>query len=243
MTVPKMILFDYGHTLLSEPDWNTARGNAEKLKYAVKNERNSGSEEIQKVAEQIAKDFDKIRTLGYDISGQVFDRILYDYLGIEFSLSQREMETVFWNGTSMGAMMPEADVMLDYINEKGIRSGVISNLMWSGESLTERLNRLLPRNKFEFVMTSSDYLYRKPNRILFEIALRKAGLDAKDVWFCGDNPLADVEGAARVGIFPVLYDNVMECEYRDNSKETAPQCEHLYIREWRELIETLEELQ
>lgn len=33
----KMILFDYGHILLYEPDWDPARGNAEFLRYAVKN--------------------------------------------------------------------------------------------------------------------------------------------------------------------------------------------------------------
>lgn len=242
MIVPKMILFDYGHTLLYEPDWNTARGNAEKLKFAVKNDRNIDAKEIQKFAQTIATDVERIRALDFDVSGQTFDRILYDYLGVEFSLSPREMETVFWNGASMGAVMPDADKLLDYINENSIRSGVISNLMWSSEALAERLNRLLPNNRFEFIMTSSDYLYRKPNRILFEIALRKAGLGAGDVWFCGDNPRADVEGAAGVGIFPVWYDSSIECEYRDKSKETPPQCEHLYIREWRELITVLEEL-
>lgn len=78
--------------------------------------------------------------------------------------------------------------MLDYINENGIRSAVISNLIWPGIALTERLNRLLPNNRFEFVMTSSDYFMRKPNRILFDIALQKAGVSADKVWYCGDNP-------------------------------------------------------
>ena len=52
--------------------------------------------------------------------------------------------------------------MLDFINKNGIRSAVISNLLWSGDALSERLNRLLLMNEFEFVMTSSDYIVRKP---------------------------------------------------------------------------------
>lgn len=89
--------------------------------------------------------------------------MLYESLGIELSLTPLEMETVFWDAASIGAMMPETDKMLEYLRENGIRTAVISNLMWSGEALTRRLNRLLPENQFEFVMTSSDYLVRKPN--------------------------------------------------------------------------------
>ena len=142
----------------------------------------------------------------------------------------------------MGAIMPGADKMLDYINRNGIRSAVISNLMWSGFALTERLNRLLPNNQFEFVMTSSDYLMRKPNRILFDIAIRKARVAPDEIWYCGDNPQADIEGASQVGIYPVWYDNDTEKYYKDRSKERLPQCEHLYIHEWNEMIDLLEKI-
>ena len=52
----------------------------------------------------------------------------------------------------------------------------------------------------DFVITSSDYFIRKPNYILFHIALQKAGLHANEVWYCGDNPQADIEGSSQVGI-------------------------------------------
>ena len=53
MIHPKMILFDYGHTLLYEPGWDSARGNAELLRAAVKNENNCTVEDVQKYAEII----------------------------------------------------------------------------------------------------------------------------------------------------------------------------------------------
>lgn len=243
MRYPQMILFDYGHTLLYEPGWDAVRGTAELLKHATKNPDRCTLEDVRKAAALIyGEHIENIRKIGYDIGGQIADRVLYETLGIEFSLTPLEMETVFWNGASAGAVMPEADVLLDFINERGIRSAVISNLLWSGEALKERLNRLLPMNRFEFVMTSSDYIVRKPNRILFDIALRKAGLRADEVWYCGDNPQADIEGAARAGIFPVWYDNDTEKEYKDRSAEAAPECEHLHIREWREMMELLEKM-
>lgn len=243
MKKPEMIIFDYGHTLLYEPDWDSGRGNAELLKYATKNPNNCTLDDVIKGAELIfGQNIENVRKIGYDIGGQIGNRALYEYLGIEFSLTPLEMETVFWNGASMGAIMPDADIMLDFLNEKGIRTAVISNLLWSGEALTERLNRLLPNNRFEFVMTSSDYFMRKPNRILFDIALQKAGLSADKVWYCGDNPKADIEGSSQVGIFPVLYDNDTDKGYIKSSDYKTLQCEYLHIHDWRELIDILESL-
>lgn len=243
MKYPKMIIFDYGHTLLYEPGWDSARGNAELLKYVTKNPKGCTLEDVRQGAGLIyGQHVENVRSIGYDIGGQTGNRALYEYLGIEFSLTPLEMETVFWNAASAGAVMPGADKMIDFINESGIRSAVISNLLWSGDALTERLDRLLPNNKFEFVMTSSDYLFRKPNRILFDIALVKSGLSPDDVWYCGDNPQADVEGAARAGIFPVWYDNDTDKDYKDRSDEAPRQCEYLHIHEWSEMTCLLEKL-
>lgn len=243
MKYPKMILFDYGHTLLYEPGWDPVRGNAELLKYVTKNPNHYTLEDVRKGADLIfGQHIENVRKIGYDISGQAGNKVLYEYLGIEFSLTPLEMETVFWNGASMGAIMPDADKMLAYINKNGIRSAVISNLLWSGAALTERFNRLLPGNQFEFVMTSSDYFMRKPNRLLFDIALQKAGVSSDEVWYCGDNPKADIEGAAQAGIYPVWYDNDMgkDCKRRD--EEGLPRCEHLHIYEWAEMVDLLERI-
>ena len=240
-THPKMILFDYGHTLLYEPGWDSLRGNAALLEYAVKNDVGYTAADIQQQVETLlGPPLENVRKLGYDITGQVFHRFLYGSLGIEFSLSPLEMEIVFWNGASAGALMPSADRMIDCVNRNGIRSAVISNLLWSGEALSSRLNRLLPQNRFEFVITSSDYLFRKPSRLLFELALRKAGLPAADVWYCGDNPQSDVNGAAQAGIFPVWYDSATGRSPTDAIDRPKPECVHLHIREWDEMIGVLE---
>lgn len=240
---PKMILFDYGHTLLYEPGWDARRGNIALLKYATKNDGNYTAGDIAAQIEAgLGTVLDDVRELGYDVTGQVYHRFLYASLGIEFSLSPLEMEIAFWNGASAGALMPGADKMIDYVNQNGIRSAVISNLLWSGEALSARLDRMLPRNRFEFVITSSDYLFRKPNRLLFELALRKAGVAAEDAWYCGDNPVADVYGAAQAGIFPVWYDNATVRDPADAEAKPKPECEHLYAREWDDVIAELEKL-
>ncbi len=53
MKYPKMIIFDYGHTLLYEPSWDSVRGNAELLKYATKNPNNCTLADVRKAAKLI----------------------------------------------------------------------------------------------------------------------------------------------------------------------------------------------
>ena len=51
MKYPKMIMFDYGHTLLWEPGWDPDNGTRELLKYVTKNPAGYSFEDIRKCAE------------------------------------------------------------------------------------------------------------------------------------------------------------------------------------------------
>ena len=63
----------------------------------------------------------------------------------------------------------------------------------------------MPNHSFEFILATSEYLFRKPNKRIFELALQKADLTAEDVWYIGDQYIFDAVGAKNAGIFPVLY--------------------------------------
>jgi putative hydrolase of the HAD superfamily len=154
----------------------------------------------------------------------------------------RETLKIIMNGISKGGVMPHAKEMLDYLKAKGIRMGVISNFCFSENALRDLFDRLLPGNRFEFVLVSSEYLFRKPHSLMFEVALQKAGLSADKVWYCGDSIEADVYGAKNVGIFPVLYegttpDHVDPFAHQNDGKKM--EFEHLHIHDWRELVEGL----
>ena len=246
MNKPKMVIFDYGHTLLYEPGFDFLRGEEALFRYIKNNKNGLTVNEVCDFSQEIFAKISAVREMGLDLHEWQFQRFLYEYLEIELSITLPEAEKIFWDNTSAGAIMPNADRMLEYINSKCIRSAVISNIVFSGAALTERINRLLPQNKFEFVIASSEYMFRKPCPLLFELALKKAGLPANDVWFCGDNAKADVEGAAAVGIFPVWYeDETVEDsrrERRERREGVVPQCEHLHIHNWIDLIKVLEGL-
>ena len=136
--------------------------------------------------------------------------------------------------------MPNIENLLDYLNDHAIRSGVISNISFSGNALSSRINRLLPNNRFEFIIASSEYMVRKPSPLIFRLALSKAGLPGDQVWYCGDDPEKDVMGASECGLYPVWYHSLIPNDLRDRSHDEKPDCEHLFIHDWLELIDVLE---
>ncbi len=237
MISPEMIIFDCGETLLTEENADFIRGSEMLLKLATKNKYNATAKELSDLGYEIWQTYGQsVRDMGFEISSKKIEKYTYEYFGLEFDLSPNEVEILYWKAVADGKIMPDADKLLEYINRKGIRSAVISNIGWSGNALSERINRLLPNNKFEFIIASSDYIFRKPSPMIFNLALRKANLTPCEVWYCGDNPIADVEGSNSVGIFPVWYDNY-------HAKQTEPIPEHLYINEWSEMICVLEGLE
>ncbi len=241
MNKPRMIIFDYGHTLLYEPEFDFLRGEKEICKHIVKNPKQLTNEEINKFGVELYQKYEVCRKQGFEPHEWQFMRLKYEYLGIELDISYAEAEKILWNNVSWGACMPLAEEMLDCLKENGIRSGVISNIGWSGTALTERINRLLPENQFEFIIASSEYGIRKPNSMIFELALQKADLQPSDVWYCGDNVKADVYGAKSAGIFPVFYEEeTVENPWVGQDDSRQIDFEHLHIHSWGEMINILD---
>lgn len=245
MKKPEMIIFDYGHTLLYEPGFHAMRCEEAAYPYIVENPQNLTVEQIYAEVQRVFAEFQEQREGGIEIHEWQIMRLVYEYLGLKFSIPYSELEEIEWYAASPGAVMPGAAEMLDYLDDMGIRTAVISNIGWSGNALTNRINRLLPNNRFEFIMASSEYVIRKPNRMLFETALRKANLPADAVWYCGDDIRADIKGAHGAGIFPVLYegkelDEVNPVTYRNEGE--VIDFDYLHIHDWNEMTALLQSL-
>ena len=87
---------------------------------------------------------------------------------------------------------------------------------------------------FDFVISSCDYLFRKPNPHIFEAALARAGVTPDKVWFCGDQFLPDIQGATAAGMTAVWYKAFLrydqDCRMTENGIE---------IGDWEELKEII----
>lgn len=233
MKKPKMILFDYGQTLVNEKTFDGVKGTEAVLKYATANKYNLSAEEIQREANAINKElgrFDPARRhlFQVEVPNHMFTKYLYESLGIEVLLSDLEMDRVFWNAAAPGEPTDGIEDFLAFLKKQGIRTGVISNISYCGEAVKERIRSMLPEHEFEFVLATSEYLYRKPNKRIFDLALKKAELKPEDVWYIGDQYECDVMGAKGAGILPVWYIGAIDLPY--DEKEDV-----LIVRSWKEL--------
>lgn len=246
MQKPEMILFDYGFTLLNEPDADFLRGEEAVFPYILDNPMGKTPKELCEAGLAIFRQLKDCRHMGFEITERQMMQLKYDSFRVTFSIPLEEVENILWDHVSPGGRMQGVEALLSHLAEMGIRSGVISNLGWSGAALRRRIDRLLPENRFEFVLASSEYGFRKPHEAMFRIALQRAGLSPENVWFCGDSAAADVCGAHNAGIFPVLYEGEAEdgerSPYLEKNRQIPLEFDHLHIHHWQELGKVLEQL-
>ena len=235
-----MILFDYGNTLICEDGWNTLNGQKAVFKHVIKNPKGVTAQDADNFANEVYEgDLSSSRDECIEIHERQFMQLMYETLGVEFDLPLEEIERIFWFATSRGVLMPKVDKMISFINSMGIRSGVVSNIGFSANALIERINSTLPENRFEFIIASSEYVYRKPHKRIFDLAISKADLTPDKIWFCGDHTVCDITGAHNAGMFPVRYDNKSKENLWAGPDDLKLDFDHLYITDWDEFIEIL----
>lgn len=239
MIRPEMILFDYGHTLVNEKMEGCLKGIEAVMQYAVENRSGVPTSEIARLADKLFYMAGEARAAHMEISQQTMNHYIYTYFGIKLSLSPEETELVFWDHFSPGESMPGTAAMLDKLDRGGIRTGVISNISFSSAALKRRIDQLLPDNCFEFIIASADYMLRKPNAMLFELALRKADLPAEAVWYCGDNLYFDVQGSHEAGLYPIRYESILENPHQSRLRAEEPNFPYHHICDWSELTDLL----
>lgn len=92
MKRPEMILFDYGHTLLCEPGFDARRCEEAAFPYIVDNPLHLTAEQIYGEVQKLFERFQKARKNGIEIHQWQFMRLIYEYLGLTFSISYEELE-------------------------------------------------------------------------------------------------------------------------------------------------------
>jgi len=101
------------------------------------------------------------------------------------------------------ALFEDVGPALDALAREEVGTGIVSNFeAW----LEDLLGRLGIRDRFPVRAISGIEGIEKPDPRLFELALRRAGVAARDAAYVGDNPEFDVHPARQLGMTPVLID-------------------------------------
>lgn len=133
----------------------------------------------------------------------------YRAIGVQLGLAGDDLErflatvtTGHFGGDGLH-VVPDAPAALGRLAARGIALGVISNWDDRLEAILERKGLL---RFFGTVVASTAIGVAKPDRRIFEYALRELGVEAGEAWHVGDDPNADALGAARAGLRALFLD-------------------------------------
>ena len=133
-----------------------------------------------------------------------YERRVIRGAGVEVSREQahqiwREIRQIPYQMRRFDDVLPAMDILM----QQGLTLGLISNMNVAADSMVENLG-LTPY--MDFAVTSGEVGFEKPHAPIFQEALRRSGVEAAVAVHVGDQITSDVQGAANVGISPVLLD-------------------------------------
>ena len=232
---PRGVLVDYGGTLVEEVDYDATAGNRALL--ALASHRPSGltieivMERARRVTAQVAARRD---AFGIETPWPSLTRLIHDHFGTQFSRPMAELELAFWNASVTTRAMPDARATLHALHAADVPIGVLSNSSFGAPVIRHELAKHGLADHLAFVMVTADYVVRKPNPLLFDVAARRLGVAPAEIWFVGDRLDTDVAGARAAGMRTVWL------QPRGVAEVPRAEGPDLTVRDWAELLRWLE---
>lgn len=131
---------------------------------------------------------------------------------------------------------PEAAEVFKVIKDKGIKMGIISNVI-SRTQVGSNLKKYGFNEYFDPIVLSSVFGKRKPHPDIFHYAFKEAGINPANIIFVGNSPTKDIAGARNVGVGKTVYIDYFETP----PDEMGPVADY-NIKDLRELILIIDEL-
>jgi len=214
---PYGILFDMGETILFQKKYLPIKG-IQAILDALKYQGHLTSKDILDIYNKIIFGFvSRVRDEStLELNFQSFLRFLFEYVGINIdSIPLNELELIYCKSTLEYVLVEGVLELLSLMDELEIKKGILSNCWYSGNILRYDLECHSIQNQFDFVISSTDYCFRKPNTLIFDLAVRKLGSKHKDIWYMGDRFKYDVIGASNAGLFPVWFNHHRKSKLSD----------------------------
>ncbi len=158
-------------------------------------------------------------------------RLVYEPNGLTFRQTPEELELAFWKAATTFTPEPGIGDLLHQLTSRGVPLGVVSNTMFSSLALRWELEQHGLAHFFQFIMTSAEYVVRKPHPMIFRAAASRLGVPPEQIWFLGDLQPYDVAGARSVGMTSIWYNRRSEDADGDLATHT--------VSSWAELVSNL----
>ena len=213
MSRVRAVLLDYGHTLV-----DFARPDSELLEaYHRVNQRLERELECEVPAatdliEQVSHRVDHLIGESYRSGSEqeVDIAALYEQtlsaIGLHLSAEMvqwvvDEEQYAWFTGLLKG---PTVDATLEELRRRGVKLCIVSNAAFPPHTMRWQMEKLDLLHRFDATVFSSELGIRKPNRAIYEEALRLVAEPADACLFVGDRVREDVRGPGLLGIASVL---------------------------------------
>ena len=228
---PLGALFDFGGTLCREEDFDLEAGAASIVALA---ETTNGltAEALAELLRNMMEDLLPRREASQlELPTTTALRLVYEPNGLTFRNTQEELELTFWRAATTFTPEPGIEDLLAQLTSRGVPIGVVSNTMFSSKAIRWELEQHKLAHFFQFIMTSAEYVVRKPHPMIFRAAAARLGVPPERIWFLGDLPAYDVAGAQSVGMTSIWYNRRSEHSGADTATHT--------VSSWGELVSNL----
>ena len=195
--IPDGILFDTDNTLYPYDPAHQKAMSA--LKQKISNTLNVP---IKDVENNFNKSRSEVKKLLKN-SAASHSRLLYIQRMLEFFglgsqvLLALDFEQTYWRVfLSEAKLFPGLEKFLEELRLLQVPMAIVTDL--TAQIQFRKMVYFELDHYFDYIVTSEEVGYDKPHRLPFEISLKKMNLHKKqNIWFIGDNPKNDIEGAKR----------------------------------------------
>ena len=216
----KVVIFDLDDTLYDYKSLNEAA--IEKLSDFVKDNLGVNNEDFYLAFEKARND---TKNHLEDVASS-HNRIIYfqktlENLNINPFLFSLEMYDFYWGFILENMKLYEYVIELfTFIKNNDIKIGICTDLTTNIQH--KKIRKLGISKYIDAIVTSEEAGREKPNRIIFEMVLKKLEVDRYETLYVGDNYDRDIVGASDIGMRAVLYsgnNKKYNCEIIKNHKQ------------------------
>lgn len=199
LPIPKAIIFDTDNTLYNYLPCH--KHAIKKVASYLKKSKQISNVTFEKVYTKSRK---LIKKRLYDTASshsrilyfQTINELLFNKTEVKLSL---HLEEIYWNEFLNKSKLFNG--VIDFLKLLKYKNIKIANLT----DLTTQIQfkKLIHFNidkYFDFIVTSEEAGIDKPNLLPFKLIIKKLNIPINKIWMIGDNPIADIEGAAKVGL-------------------------------------------
>lgn len=215
----KGVLIDLGNTIWHNcnPDFKKAL----KVLYELNNNHQVSLEEFLSFSSDFTDQVYNQRS-EFEIRFQDFLHFLKTYFHLAYSIEDIEVEYQFSKIYEKLELVPDIVHFLKYCAENKIEVVALSNSTFTSTILEKQAQDLKIDKYFKKILSSADYVFRKPNTNFFKIGISCFNCEKKEILYIGNDLYCDIYGASKTGLNAIWFN-----EYNNNKSYTL--CFHSYL--------------